>query len=173
MENRTGAYSQFKVFHHHDRLDMLDRGERCAPIYIRIKPTNVCNHNCYYCTYATGNSVNRGAVDRTDSIPWPKMQEILQDMGDMGVKAVTFSGGGEPLIHPEVTKILYSMHEMGLDIGIFSNGARLNQEVRKAVLDTCTFIRLSINGSNSAEHETVHRVKGDFEKIVENVRSLV
>lgn len=69
---------------------------------------------------------------------------------------------------------MYSIYDIGLDIGIFSNGARLVKGgIRKAVLDTCTFIRLSIHASNDIEHEIVHQVKGEFRNIVENVRHLV
>ena len=33
-----------------------------------------------------------------DFIPKAKMMEIIDDLVDMGVKAVTFSGGGDPFI---------------------------------------------------------------------------
>ena len=95
------TYSDLKIFHHSDALDALARGEQRAPFYIRLKPTNVCNHHCAYCTYGSGGTTqkteNRNEIDHRDSILWPKLQEILQDRGHMGVKAITFSGGGEPL----------------------------------------------------------------------------
>lgn len=39
-------YSSLKIFHHKDALDSLERKEHRAPIYIRLKPTNFCNHHC-------------------------------------------------------------------------------------------------------------------------------
>ena len=65
------------------------------------------------------------------------------------------------------------VYNIGLDIGIFTNGSRLTEKIRKAILDTCTFVRCSINASNSKEHETVHQVKNEFEQIVNDVRILV
>ena len=147
MENRNGSYSQFKVFHHHDRLDMLDAGERCAPIYIRIKPTNACNHNCYYCTYAAGNSVNRGSVNRADSIPWPKLREIIRDMADMGVKAVTFSGGGEPLTYSHIREAAEMVCEAGIDYSLISNGQLLKGETARAFV-RAKWVRVSLDSSD-------------------------
>ena len=45
-------YSSLKVLHYKDKLDSLESDKPItAPIHIRIKPTNICNHKCYYCSY--------------------------------------------------------------------------------------------------------------------------
>ena len=38
-------------------------------------------------------------MDQKDQIPEDKMTEIVEDLVNMGVKVVTFSGGGEPFIY--------------------------------------------------------------------------
>ena len=50
-------YSRMKVFHFKEKLDSLPRasGTILPPINVRIKPTNVCNHNCWYCAYRVQN----------------------------------------------------------------------------------------------------------------------
>lgn len=91
-------YSSMKIFHHKEILDAIERGEQTAPLYIRLKPTNLCNQHCHYCTYGNGNSNEktwfRDEIDKRDMIPKKKIREILQDIAEIGVKAVTFSGGG-------------------------------------------------------------------------------
>ena len=99
MEKAT-PYSNLKIFAHVQKLNDIRDGKRISPIYIRIKPTNYCNHRCYYCSYADDELGLRDSVNRQDQISWDKMQEIISDIRDMGVKAVTFSGGGEPLLYP-------------------------------------------------------------------------
>ena len=95
MEKAT-PYSNLKIFAHAQVLNDIREGKRVAPIYIRIKPTNYCNHKCYYCSYADSELGMRDSVNRKDQIPWEKMKEIITDMDDMGEKAVTKSAGGEP-----------------------------------------------------------------------------
>jgi len=41
-----------KLFANADKLKAIENGKRTAPLYIRIKPTNLCNHRCYYCSQA-------------------------------------------------------------------------------------------------------------------------
>ena len=51
MEIKATPYSNLKIFDHIDKLnEAVKENKRVAPIYIRIKPTNNCNHKCYYCS---------------------------------------------------------------------------------------------------------------------------
>jgi len=48
-------------------------------------------------------------MDEKDQIPKKKMIELAHEFVEIGVKAVTFSGGGEPLLYkplPEIIDIL-------------------------------------------------------------------
>ena len=101
MERNNTPYSQLKIFYHQETLQHLLQGERCNPLYVRIKPTNRCNHNCGYCHYRNAY-LDLDQYDPNDEIPRKKMMQIVQDMSAMGVKAVTFSGGGEPLVYPYI-----------------------------------------------------------------------
>jgi len=85
-----------KIFHYKEKLDSLPESvdKILPPVHIRIKPTNACNHNCRYCAYRADNLQLGQDMRIKDSIPKEKMMEIIDDLEDMGVKAVTFSGGG-------------------------------------------------------------------------------
>ena len=124
MEKAT-PYSNLKVFTHAKILERIAEGEQVAPIYIRIKPTNHCNHKCYYCCYADSSLGLFDSVNAQDQIPWFKMQEIIADMSEMGVKAVTFSGGGEPLVYPYIVETMQKVLEAGIDLSIITNGQLL------------------------------------------------
>lgn len=143
MNRNTTPYSNLKIFHHFNTLDKLKKGERCNPLYIRIKPTNICNHNCYYCHYKN-SYLTLDEYDPTDYIPRDKMMEIIDDMGKMGVKAVTFSGGGEPLVYRYIEETMEKVLELGIDLSIITNGSMLNG--RKAeILARAKWVRISID----------------------------
>ena len=82
-------YNSTKVFHFKDKLDSLPRSvdEILAPVHIRIKPTNVCNHRCAYCAYRADNLQLGQNMRVADTIPKDKMMEILDDLIEMDVKA--------------------------------------------------------------------------------------
>ena len=143
---KASPYSNLKIFAHAQALNDMGDGKRIAPIYIRIKPTNYCNHKCYYCSYADNALGLRDSVNRQDQIPWEKMQEIVADMKIMGVKAVTFSGGGEPLVYPYIVESMQGILDAGIDLSIITNGQLLKNE-RAEVLSKAKWVRISFDSA--------------------------
>ena len=100
-------YSKFKIFHFKEKIDSLPKNlqEITPPVYVRIKPTNACGHNCWYCAYKADNLQLGKDMSVRDKIPKDKMMEIIDDLEEMKVKAVTFSGGGDPFYYPYFLKL--------------------------------------------------------------------
>ena len=90
-------YSNLKFLRYSEHMEALKANKVVAPVHIRIKPINHCNHSCWYCAYRADNLQLGEDMNLRDRIPEDKMSEIVADVISMGVKAVTFSGGGEPL----------------------------------------------------------------------------
>lgn len=147
METKATPYSNLKIFHHAELLQKLKAGERVAPIYVRIKPTNICNENCYYCHYKN-SYLQLGNYQTQDMIPREKMLEIVDDLAEIGTKAVTFSGGGEPTVYPHINETLQRVLEQGLDLAIITNGTKLTGETAE-LLGHAKWVRLSIDSSNA------------------------
>ena len=96
------VYSNLKFLRFKEQLDALKNGHMASPVHIRIKPINACNHDCWYCAYHVDELQLGKLMEMKDVIPRDKMMEIIDDLGEMGIKAVTFSGGGEPTIYPHL-----------------------------------------------------------------------
>lgn len=169
MEKAT-PYSNLKIFAHAQALNDVGEGKRVAPIYIRIKPTNYCNHKCYYCSYADSELGLRDSVNRQDQIPWDKMQEIISDMVDMGVKAVTFSGGGEPLVYPYIVHAMQKVLDAEIDLSIITNGQLLKEE-RAEVLSKAKWVRVSFDSANAETYAKVRQLPlVAFDEVCNNIR---
>lgn len=168
MEKAT-PYSNLKIFAHAQALQDIGEGKRIAPIYIRIKPTNYCNHKCYYCSYADNELGLRDSVNKQDQIPWKKMQEIIADMKDMGVKAVTFSGGGEPLVYPHIVEAMQGVLNAGIDLSIITNG-QLLKEGRAEVLTKAKWVRISFDSANAETYAKVRQLPLEaFDEVCGNI----
>lgn len=170
MSRMSDNYSNIKMFFHTERIQKLIDGQRCAPIYIRIKPTNCCNQRCYYCFYDETNFANvysSKSVSRQDEIPFEKMKEIISDISDMGVKAVTFTGGGEPLVYPHITECVHMLRQEGIDYALITNAQALNDEKADAFSDA-KWVRVSIE---SAKETTYSRIRGvnTFHNVIRNI----
>lgn len=171
--NMGNPYSNLKIFRHKEYLDAIEKGEWKAPIYIRLKPTNICNHHCAYCTYGSGNTnqktENRDIVNHRDMIPWDKMEEILSDIVKMGVKAITFSGGGEPLTYPKISEAARFLIDNGVDLSIITNGELLCGE-RAQAFKKAKWVRISFDSPNEEEYCALRGLRAqDFQKVVNNI----
>lgn len=83
----------------------------------------------------------------TDFIPHDKMMEIIEDLGRMNVKAVTFSGGGEPLTYQYIEETMEKVLQSGIDLSIITNGSLLNGE-KAEILANAKWVRISIDSIN-------------------------
>lgn len=167
-------YTKLKVFHFQDKVDSLPATVEkiLSPIHIRIKPTNVCNHRCWYCAYkAEGLQLGKDMVMK-DTIPWPKMQEIIEDLSDMGVKVITFSGGGEPFCYPHLVPALKELVKKKVKFATLTNGALLDGEAAEIFAHHGTWVRISMDGWDDASYMKYRGVKdGEFTKIMRNIKS--
>lgn len=170
--NRDGSvYSDLKIFYHSEKIGDILAGKRTAPIYVRIKPTNTCNQNCYYCSSKDDNIPEDRKLNYFASIPWEKLKEIIEDLSEMGVKAVTFSGGGEPLIYPHIEDALSLVKEKGIDYSIISNGQALEGNKAKLLADA-KWIRVSLESACAGTYEKIRGVH-TFEKVIANIKNFV
>lgn len=169
MNRNVTPYSQLKVFYHQEVLKNLMEGSRCNPVYIRIKPTNRCNHNCNYCHYRNAY-LDLDEYNPSDEIPREKMMEIIQDMKAMGVKAVTFSGGGEPLLYPYIEEAMENVLKAGIDLSIITNGSLLKGD-KAGLLADAKWVRISIESVSDEKYCAVRGIKkGSFDELCENIR---
>lgn len=168
MEKYT-PYSELKIFHHLDRIDGFLKGERVAPVYVRIKPTNVCNQRCFYCAYANDSLLDGREVDIRESIPWDILENTLYDFDRMKVKAVTFSGGGEPLCYHSIIDTLALVHKLGIDYSMITNGQALEGDAL-TYLKNAKWIRVSFDSSRSEIYEGIRRVN-THSKVINNIEN--
>jgi len=169
----ANKYSNLKIFHYQDKLDSLSQKNKDikSPIHVRIKPTNVCNHNCWYCAYKVDHlQLGQDMIER-DFIPEDKMMEILKDIKDMEVKAVTFSGGGEPFVYRYFLETIKKLVEYDISFASLTNGSRLKGEIAELFAMNATWLRVSIDGYDDESYAKARDVKvGEFSKIIQNMK---
>lgn len=166
-------YSKMKMFHFKEKIDSLpqENKEILPPLHIRIKPTNVCNHNCHYCAYRVDNlQLGKDMVTR-DFIPKEKMLEIIEDLEVMGVKAVTFSGGGEPFCYPYLLDAVKRLIKAKIKFASLTNGSLLSGELAEIFAHQATWLRISIDGWDDKSYSAYRRVRqGEFSKVIKNIK---
>lgn len=168
----TNVYSALKTFRYTERLRDISEGRVPAPIHIRIKPTNQCNHSCWYCAYRVDHLALGADMVESDAIPEAKMNEIVDDLIAMDVKAVTFSGGGEPLLYKPLPDTIERLSRAGIKIGCLSNGANLQGRFADALAQYGTWVRISIDAWDDESYTRSRGAKdGAFSKLLNNLKA--
>jgi len=81
------------------------------PINIEISISGICNATCDWCFYRTGHT--KKLIDKD------VMLKTIDDLCDMGLKAITWTGGGEPSCHPALSDFI---NRVRIKQGLFTNG---------------------------------------------------
>jgi MoaA/NifB/PqqE/SkfB family radical SAM enzyme len=165
-------YSALKAFRHLDRMQAFLSGRPAPPVQVRVKPVNACIHDCWYCAYRVSNLQLGSQMRLKDRIPNDKLSELARDLVAMGVRAVTFSGGGEPLIHPRLPGVLEILARGGVAVATLTNGALLSGEAAEAFARHGTWVRVSIDGWDGPSYARSRGVaQSEYGKVMGNVKS--
>lgn len=99
-----------------ERFHKFLRGEKVYPINIEVSPSHTCQAKCPWCFYA-GTHIKKsiGMMDKTI------LTTLIKDLAALGVKALTWTGGGEPTLHPDFPEMVKLTHSLGMKQGLFTN----------------------------------------------------
>lgn len=167
-------YSNLKFVEYRNHIKALRERRVVAPVHIRIKPINLCNHDCWYCAYRASQLQLGEDMAVADRIPEKKMAELVQDIVDLGVKAVTFSGGGEPLLYKTLPRYVRRLHDGGVKVATLTNGSNLKGRMADAFADCGTWVRISLDAWDDASYSRQRGVaQGQFSHLLKNLRSFI
>ncbi len=98
---------------------------------IRISVTSACDLACSYC-HREGER-----YDGDTFLTFDEVEKILVTASKMGMRKVKFTGG-EPLLHPEMVRIVQKASSLMDDVSLTTNGVLLNDtayQLRSSGLD--------------------------------------
>jgi len=168
MSNKS-SYLGVKALYHEESMKKILNKEQPYPTHIELVISDLCNHDCKFCSYRMSNYLSntlfqetRGGTrkDRNPNrqISKEKCFEIIDDCVEMGVKAIQFTGGGEPTIHPNFVEIVQYAQDKGLDTALVTNGNMLHVNEVRQVCINMVWVRVSIDASSSVYYGEVRGV---------------
>ena len=145
-----GIWSQIKILGHKDTVkDIADgRGNLRAPVHVQIEPTEACNFRCTFCHWHNPE-LKEGftSFDFTGkrSLDTDCMLKLVDELAELGVRAISFTGAGDPLMHGGLWKVLERIRARKIDYAVTSNFAMPLREELIEGLSHASWLRWSMN----------------------------
>jgi MoaA/NifB/PqqE/SkfB family radical SAM enzyme len=129
-----------------------ERIERKYPLrMIYFYLTADCNLRCRHCYIAPDfQTANKSSA----YLPFDTFKSIIAEAKPLGLVSVKLTGG-EPLLHPDILKILEHIRDEGLDLVLETNGVLCTPEIAKA-LAACRLklVSVSLDGADAYTHDS-------------------
>lgn len=164
-------FSPLKLLRHADKVEAMLRGDVVYPVCVEFDLSNTCPHDCPFCSFGTSAS---GGYRQQNWVQFPTARgvRLIQELAEVGVKAITFTGGGEPLVHKEAAAFLEQATACGLEWGVVTNGFNLKGAAQDLIATHAKFVRVSLDAGTPETHQFTHGTKTpQFHGILANIRA--
>ena len=165
-----------KLLHHVDRLAELKAGAMPAPINLEIDLSNRCSLGCEGCHF--GYTHTRGPLANSDK---PIDVQAMGDLMDvhlakrmlseayvMGVRSVTWTGGGEPTLHPQFDEIAsWSLMPQGM----YTNGCHISPARARLLRHKFAWVYVSLDYAERFDYK-LYKKADKFEDAITGIARL-
>ncbi len=134
------------------------------PVHVQLILSDLCNQDCSFCAYRMSNGLSRELFVTAEThnpnrkIETAKAEEIIRDCAALGVKAIQFTGGGEPTVHRDHERLFSLAQELGMQTALVTNGVRLKPT---AAFLGMTWVRVSVDAGTAETYAGIRGVSQD------------
>lgn len=147
-----------------ERNDLLRFSTQYRPIVVWNMTTR-CNLKCQHCY------INAGEESRTNELTTHQAKKLLDDLVQMGVPLVLFSGG-EPFLRPDFDELVKYARSIGLRVSISTNGTLIDKERAAFLADQeVSYVGVSLDAAHSELHDQFRCSAGAFDRALEGLKN--
>lgn len=161
----ASPFIQTKALCHVEKLEELQKNKVITPVTCEIDITDgFCNNKCKHCFFETNEKYIPIIQDKK------RVFGIFDELKELGVKGIEFTGGGEPLTHPDAKEIIEYACDCGFSVGLVTNGLLLDKI--EDVFEKMTFVRISLDAATPETYSYAHGVDS-FNQVISNIKNLI
>ena len=134
------------------------------PAVCDVSVTNVCNAACDFCGFAR-NKALAGPARYIDAEAFSRALPILHRRG---IRYTTLQGG-EPLVHPDIVRLVSDTTATGISCAVITNGWFLPRYIEAMAAVGLSRLIVSIDSANLAAHECNRGLEGLEHRLVEGI----
>lgn len=161
-----------KLLAHADRIAQIQNGGTPAPVNVEIDLSNRCNLGCDGChfghVHSRGPLARRRTHDTGDQMSEELVLRLPGELEAAGVRSITWTGGGEPTLHPLFEAAIQSHN---LAQGIYTNGTTIMPERAAIMKRNMQWVYVSLDRMDRESYREYKKVDA-FDRAIHGIRSL-
>lgn len=171
-----------KLFQHLDRLhELRTSGRTTAPVNVEIDLSNRCSRGCEWCHFAythtrgplAGKAARpAGALDAGDLMDMTLARSIIDQLTAAGVRSITWTGGGEPTLHPNFDEVIRYAEGAGMAQGLYTTGGHIDPERAALLRQALTWVYISLDAADATAYKRDKGMNG-FAAVIDGIRNLM
>lgn len=149
-----------------DLLVQSNAPQNLTDVVIDLEVTSVCDAVCGFCP-------REFMPDKKRFISMELIDRLADELRGGPEVPVILCGIGESMLHPELDRIVYTLHSAGANVQMTTNGGRMNTERFEQLVNLgLTGFNFSLNAATAETHRQVMRMK-NFDHIVQNIEEVL
>jgi MoaA/NifB/PqqE/SkfB family radical SAM enzyme len=139
-----------------------------GPLSVNLDLTTACNFSCPHC-------VDSMVLNHGESLSLETVRDTVETLRSKGLRSVILLGGGEPTLHKDFGEVVRVIKDRGLQLGIVTNGSKLERVVKVAdLLQEKDWVRLSLDAAREETFRALHRprTRVTLKKILEQAKKI-
>ena len=150
-----------------ERLNAFLKTGNCYPLHVVLHLTTSCNHRCNFCS----NSYNINGSERHHTLDTQDGIDYVREFKELGVSNLVISGGGEPLLHKDIERVLEEVIHSRLSSSLYTN---LDVNLSQKLIQQLSLLSVGIN-INTIEPSLYKSTRGNsanLDRVKANIISL-
>ncbi|ORJ63483.1 radical SAM protein [Geothermobacter hydrogeniphilus] len=142
------------------------------PMHLDFDLTNACTLACPFCPRT--QLVRQGRYPGTYRMPFEVYEKALREGAEKGLLAINLNAGGEPLLHPDLPRMVKLAADLGiLDIMLHTSAVHLDEAMARSLIEGgLTKLIISFD-SPIPEHYEQLRKNARFDAVVANINRAI
>lgn len=128
--------------------------------------TAACDMHCTYCQARSGKTL-------PGELTLEQRKEVIDQLKEMGCKAIHFAGQGEPTLDPYLWDILEYVNEKGMTPVVFTHGANLDRDMIRKLKKYNTSLIIKVHSFKPEIQDKLVGSKGYTKKREEALKMLL
>ena len=127
-----------KLSYHFDRVQAWENGEKISPVSVDMALTRACGAMCSFCYAMVQEPQERASIKTKEAL------NLLDDFGEIGIKAVSLVSDGESTISKAYVPFIQHAAKIGIDVGNATNGWEWEPNKIDQVLPFLAWVRFTV-----------------------------